>query len=239
MRGLGSSSPSTVDSPGEVPCCPDTRRTLPQSDWRPRSKATKPELMLPCVPARMASFTTAVSSSTGPWRRSARANDKRPGTRTRAAGTRARAITAGDALGNTSAVFVARFIDNNNRPNGDPIDYIGTAVVKSSRRQRCLHRQAVAPRRHPAVRRADLHHPDRTANGGPQTFHGGRVYVTFTEVERHWLEHQGTDHVLAFDNLRADVEHAQGDQRWPSAQSGLEHGDQPAHRRAVRRLAAS
>src|SRR5262249_3207478 len=31
-----------------------------------------------------------------------------------------------------SAVFVARFIDNNNKENGDPIAYVGTTVVASN-----------------------------------------------------------------------------------------------------------
>jgi uncharacterized protein YjbI with pentapeptide repeats len=112
---------------------------------------------------------------------SARANEKQPGTRIARARNRGRAITAGDALGNTSAVFVARFIDNNNRPNGDPIDYIGTAVIKSSPNVVFIDKPwliADIPR---------LGAPTctipQTVNGGPQTFHGGRVYVTFTEVE--------------------------------------------------------
>src|SRR5205823_7634390 len=31
-----------------------------------------------------------------------------------------------------SAVFIARFIDNNNRPGADPIDYIDATIIKSS-----------------------------------------------------------------------------------------------------------
>ncbi|MDA1306272.1 MAG: hypothetical protein O2917_03285, partial [Acidobacteria bacterium] len=34
--------------------------------------------------------------------------------------------------GGASAIFVSRFVDNNNKENGDPIAYISTSVVASS-----------------------------------------------------------------------------------------------------------
>jgi parallel beta-helix repeat protein len=42
-----------------------------------------------------------------------------------------RTVLAGNAQGATSAVFVARFIDNNNKENGEPIAYISTKVLAS------------------------------------------------------------------------------------------------------------
>ena len=81
-----------------------------------------------------------------------------------------------------SAVFVSRFIDNNNEENGDPIKFVSTDPVATGHGHR-LHRQAVDGRGHPARRRrAPAASPRRRANGirVSQTFPGGNVYVAYT-----------------------------------------------------------
>ena len=91
-----------------------------------RSMATRPPRTRRCAPARTGSSTTRGSRSTATTP-SILAKAGRPPRRKHRAG--------GHAEGATSAVFVARFIDNNNKENGEPIAYLSTKVVATTRRR--------------------------------------------------------------------------------------------------------
>jgi hypothetical protein len=110
--------------------------------------------------------TTSRVKTEGKGRMAARAKDKQ--------------YTAADPFG-ASAVFIARFIDNNNRPTGDPIDYVDTRVVKSSPGSTFLDKPWLAldiPRFG-----APTCTIPATANAPAQSFAGGRAYLAFAEVE--------------------------------------------------------
>jgi hypothetical protein len=94
-----------------------------------------------------------------------------------------RTVTAETSQFGASAVFVARLIDNNNRPNGDPIDYIDTRIIKADPGDVFIDKPWLAvdiPR--PGAKTCTI---PVTANSNAltQSFAGGRVYVTFTEVK--------------------------------------------------------
>ena len=78
-----------------------------------------------------------------------------------------------------SAIFVARFIDNNNTENGDPIAYLGTRIVASSPGVRFLDKPWIAvdvPRAGGAM--CTIPAP----NGATQRIAAGAVYVSWSSI---------------------------------------------------------
>lgn len=68
-------------------------------------------------------------------------------------------------------MFVARYIDNNNKENGDPIQYLGTSIVGSGNAATFLDKPWVAT----DVPRAGA----LTCNVNGESFYGGTVYVSY------------------------------------------------------------
>jgi hypothetical protein len=101
----------------------------------------------------------------------------------RPAGVAGRGREAGAEGGTTSAVFVSTLIDLNNRENGDPIAYVRTTIVDQDAGDRFLDKQWSAvdiPRPGAQTCRFDVPQEDGTVI--PQSFPGGRVYVTYTAL---------------------------------------------------------
>jgi uncharacterized protein YjbI with pentapeptide repeats len=78
--------------------------------------------------------------------------------------------------GGTSAMFVARFIDNNNLEGGDPIQYLSAAVVAQGTAANFVDKPWLA---------TDIPRPGAltcsiTTASGTQTFPGGNVYVAYS-----------------------------------------------------------
>ncbi len=143
-----------------------------------------------------------------------------------------------------SAVFVSRFIDNNNREGADPFAYAGHV----DRHLRSgddgeVSRQAVDGGGHSERQRADLPHrhacgrPDEAGDraersGRPRVY---RVHVVQRRGRHAALRH----HVHVFRRLRRPVEHAGPAERQRRiAQPGGDHRDRAEHRHRVGRLAA-
>lgn len=72
----------------------------------------------------------------------------------------------------TSVSFVARFVDNNNKENGDPIQYLGTSVVQVGTPQLFLDKPWLAV----DIPRSGA----QTCNVNGQLFPGGRVYSAYS-----------------------------------------------------------
>ena len=81
---------------------------------------------------------------------------------------RAAGHTATAGVGtSTSAVFVARYIDNNVKENGNPIAYLGTTIVANNDNPNVVPRQALARRGHAAARGGHVHdHADARRKDG-------------------------------------------------------------------------
>ena len=70
-------------------------------------------------------------------------------------------------------VFVARYVDNNNKENGDPIEYLGTSVVSSGNHQQFLDKPWIA---------VDVPRPGAlTCNVNGESFLGGNVYISYAK----------------------------------------------------------
>src|SRR5208282_4485628 len=81
----------------------------------------------------------------------------------------------------TGVVFVARYVDNNNQENGDPIGYVGTTVVAKSDGSVLLDKPWVAvdiPRDDAKMCRVPSRQPDGSLL--VQSFRGGNVYVAYS-----------------------------------------------------------
>jgi hypothetical protein len=77
-----------------------------------------------------------------------------------------------------SAIFVARFVDNNNRENGDPVAYIGTGIVAANPGVRFLDKPWLA---------VDIPRDGATCtipgpDGGTRRIPAGAAYVTWTTI---------------------------------------------------------
>ncbi len=80
-----------------------------------------------------------------------------------------------------SVVFVARYIDNNNQENGDPIAYVGTTVVAKSDGTVFLDKPWVAvdiPRDDAKMCRISSRQPDGSIQ--VQSFRAGNIYVAYS-----------------------------------------------------------
>jgi hypothetical protein len=80
-----------------------------------------------------------------------------------------------------SVAFVARYIDNNNQENGDPIGYVGTSVVAKSSGSVFLDKPWIAvdiPREGAKMCSISSRQPDGSIQ--VQTFPGGNVYVAYS-----------------------------------------------------------
>ena len=77
-----------------------------------------------------------------------------------------------------SAIFVARFIDNNNRESGDPVAYLGTRIVASNPGTQFLDKPWLAV----DVPRNGATCSIPTARGGTQRIPAGPAYVSWTAV---------------------------------------------------------
>jgi len=77
-----------------------------------------------------------------------------------------------------SAIFVARFVDNNNRENGDPVAYLGTKIVAAKTRGRGFS-TSLAGGRHPARRRTCT---IPAPAGGTLRIPAGPAYATWTAI---------------------------------------------------------
>ena len=77
-----------------------------------------------------------------------------------------------------SAIFVARFIDNNNVENGDPIAYLSTGIVASSPGTRFLDKPWMAV----DIPRSGATCAIAAPRGGTQRIPAGAVYVSWTAI---------------------------------------------------------
>jgi hypothetical protein len=87
------------------------------------------------------------------------------------------------ALG-ASAAFVARFIDNNNQENGDPVAYAGTSVVAKNSGSVFLDKPWIAvdiPRASTQKCQISTTQPDGTTQ--VQSIYAGNVYVAYSELQ--------------------------------------------------------
>jgi len=69
------------------------------------------------------------------------------------------------------AIFVARYIDDNNKENGDPIHYVGTTVVQRENNARFIDKPWLA---------VDIPRGGSTCRVNGNTFAAGNVYVVYT-----------------------------------------------------------
>src|SRR5579872_5737538 len=80
-----------------------------------------------------------------------------------------------------SQVFVARFIDNNNEENGDPIKYINTVTVALGSSSTFIDKPWMAvdiPRA--GAQSCTVHAPQADGSTLQQTFPGGNIYLAYT-----------------------------------------------------------
>ncbi len=77
--------------------------------------------------------------------------------------------------GGLGKVFVARFIDNNNKENGDPIKYINTVAVASGDAEQFIDKPWLA---------VDIPRPGAAiATIGGQSFRAGSIYIAYSIIE--------------------------------------------------------
>ncbi len=114
-----------------------------------------------------------------------------------------------------SAIFVARYMDLNNREAGDPFGYVDTRLVDSDRRH-ALPRQGGARHRHPTQRR-DVHHHQPPVAGQAERpadrstcgrFPPGNVYVAYAAFTGSGATEQSVILFSRSTNCGADLEHA-------------------------------
>jgi parallel beta-helix repeat protein len=79
-----------------------------------------------------------------------------------------------------SAIFMARFIDNNNKENGDPIAYLGTSLVAADSGTRFFDKPWLAVDIPRGVATCTISTPDSQGRTTTQTLPAGPAYVAFT-----------------------------------------------------------
>ncbi len=148
-----------------------------------------------------------------------------------------------------SAIFVSRFLDENNQEAGDPITYLGTSLVaRSDGVRRRLPRQAVDGGRlcRAAAPRANATIPlpakiRRTAETKPKTqkLDIGNIYVAYTSIIGDGDALRSVIYLHVSERLRQLVGQAAAAQpRGRSRQPGRDDHDRSVGRRCVRDVAA-
>src|SRR5262249_45973502 len=80
-------------------------------------------------------------------------------------------------------VFLARYVDNNNRESGDSIQYIDTQIVHKGNRSHFLDKPWLAvdiPRKNNVS--CSISVPNGDGTSSVQTFAGGNVYISYTDA---------------------------------------------------------
>ena len=133
-----------------------------------------------------------------------------------------------------SAVFVARFVDNNNLETGDPVAYIGTRIVASNPGTRFLDKPWLA---------VDIPRDGATCTipaptGGTQRIPAGAAYVTWTAITGTGASLRSQIFLARSVDCGVSWSAPIALSRSPgSDQPGLDHRHRSAHRGRDRRLA--
>ena len=107
-----------------------------------------------------------------------------------------------------SAIFVARYMDLNNREAGDPFGYVDTRLVDSDPGTRFLDKVALAtdiPRSAATCTIASTQSADKPADppiAHVRTIPAGHVYVAYAAFTGFGCDRAVGDHALALDQLR-------------------------------------